>query len=178
MPSQKTANADNASVSNEQPAAATATALATTAPGAVQEQQGAIVNISPELRDKLTAELQKALHSIETGFDVLTKPGDIEKTGVTFSVVDALLIPDFIDKRTGEESEKCIFRLQYDDGRVVTVMQSAARPRKVIAQAFESAMQLGVRLTMGPYKFVRKGVGQIQDAVIFEQQANFRVTQR
>ena len=168
--SKQTADAANAAVSNEQPADG---ALATTQPGGAMAA-AAQVNISPELRDKLSEQLQKTLHAIETGFDTLTKPSDIEKEGEAFWIVDGLLIEDFVDKRSGEETAKCIFRLQYEDGRVVNVMQSAARPRKLLAEACELSRQLGGAFKAGPYKYVKKGVGQIQDAIIFEQQAGWR----
>jgi len=142
--------------------------------GSLEQGAGAVVNLSPELRDQLTRELQQTLHAIETGFDTLTKPTDIANAGATFHVIDGVVIDDYVDKRTGEQTSKVVFRLQYEDGRVVNVMQSAARPRRLIARACEQANGLGYKFKAGPYKYIKKGVGQIQDAIIMEQQSGWR----
>lgn len=173
---EKTAKGAAGVAVSEKPAAdETSQALASTGSGTVAQTEAPIsLGLSPEMRAHLSLELQKTLHAIETGFDALTSASDVYKLDQAFTVVDGILIEDFVDKRTGEETTKCVFRLEFGDGRVINTMQSAARPRKLIAQACEQARALGGRFKAGPYKFIKKGVGQIQDALIFEQQPGWK----
>jgi len=167
-------DAANADVSEQ---TADSEALATTGKvGAVATAEDAPISLglSEAMREKLSLDLQRTLHQIETGFDALTSPTDIFKMDQPFSIIDGILIEDFVDRTTGEEKSKVVFRLEFGDGRIVNTMQSAARPRKLIAEACEMARSLGGRFKAGPYKFQKKGVGQIQDALIFEQQPGWK----
>lgn len=176
MPRETAKGASNVDVSQETPAKQEATgseALATTQGAAIQGQ-GADLHLSQDVRDRLSLELAELMHAVEMGFDKTTKPSDILAAGQVFDIVDGILIDNFEDRTTGEVKSKCVFRLEYPDGRVVNVMQSAARPRAVYAQLCETARSLGLSFRAGPFKFAKKGVGQIQDAVIFEQQPGWK----
>ncbi len=132
--------------------------------------------LSPELQDKLMLEFQEALHQVESGFGMLTAPGDIAAMQTPFEVVDAITLDDFEDRKTGEVKVKHIFRLQLPDGRVLQTMQGDARPRRVLANLFRSARSLGQAIVAGPYLYEKKVVpGQIQAAWIFAQQPGFKV---
>jgi hypothetical protein len=132
--------------------------------------------LSKELRDAMSLELREALEQIEQGFGDLTKPGDVFNLGQQFDVINAVTIDDYLDKTTGELKVKHVFQLQFSDGVVRNIMQSTARPRKALAEAFRLARGLGGRLRMGPYKMSRKAIpNQIQAAYIFEQQAGFGI---
>lgn len=169
MSKQTATGAANAAVSEN----STETAIVTQTPGAITEQK-AELNLSQDVRDRLSLELAELMHAVEMGFDKTVKPSDIAASGQSFFIVDGLMIDNFEDRTTGEVKSKCVFRLEYDDGRVVNVMQSAARPRAVYAQLCETARQLGMSFRAGPFKFIKKGVGQIQDAIIFEQQPGWK----
>ncbi len=145
------------------------TALATVDPG----EQEISLGLSPETMERLSIELQKAMHAVEMGGG-LTSPTDLFAANQAFTIVDGIFIEDFVDRKTGEEKSKCLFRLEFADGRVVNTMQSAARPRKVLTDVCEIARTLGRGVRIGPYKFIKKGVGQIQDALIFEQQPGWK----
>lgn len=144
---------------------------------ATSPAQGSVVNLnlSREAIDKLSIDMRKALHAVEMGWDTLAKPSDIAKGGEVFYVIDGLVIEDYMDRRSGEEVAKCVFVLEYEDGRIDTVMQSAARPRLMLCKAVENARLLGASFKSGPYKYVTMSVkGQSQDAVIFEKQPGWR----
>lgn len=131
--------------------------------------------LSPQAQDALMLELNEALHQVTEGFQTLTKPGDIFALAQPFDVVDAITINDFVDRKTGEEKVKHIFKLEFPDGRVMMTMQSDARPRRVLASAFQKARALGRRVRVGPYLYESKKIeGQIQPAFIFTQQAGFQ----
>lgn len=133
-------------------------------------------NLSAEARDLMTRELLEAMHQVQSGFGTLTAPGEIFKLDQVFHVVDAITIPDYVDQTTGEEKVKHIFCLQFADGVARNVMQSDARPRRVLANAFSTARQLGVAIKAGPYKYASKPIPrQMQPALIFEQQAGFAI---
>lgn len=154
-----TASASSASPAQQQPAATSVVSL----------------GLSRETIDHLALEMRKALHAVEMGWDTLAKPSDIAKRGETFHVIDGLVIEDYIDRRIGEQVAKCVFVLEFDDGRIETVMQSAARPRLMLCKAVENARLLGASFKAGPYKYVGMAVkGQSQDAVIFERQPGWR----
>lgn len=132
--------------------------------------------LSVATREALAGELAELMHQVQEGFGELTAPGEVFKAGEVFDVIDAITINDYLDMRTGEEVAKHIFRLQYPDGRVVCVMQSDARPRRVLARTFAVGRALGDPVVAGPYKYVKKAIkNQIQAAYIFEQQPGFRV---
>lgn len=133
------------------------------------------LSLSQEMRDSLTAEFLDALHQVQEGFGELTAPGDIFATGLPFFVVDAATIEDYEDQSTGEVKIKHIFRLEFADGTVKSVMQSDARPRRVLAKAFTSVRKLGARMKAGPYMFEKKLIPrQIQPAFIFRQMPGFK----
>jgi len=130
--------------------------------------------LSPELQDSLMLELSESLHQVAEGFGSLVAPGEIAKQGVPFTVIDAITIPDYEDRKTGEVKVKHIFKLETADGRVLMTMQSDARPRRVLARAFQVARTLGERVKAGPYLYEAKAiVGQIQPAFIFAPQKGF-----
>lgn len=174
MSKQTASDAANAAVSNPADQSESESANQSQALSTVPADAPISLGLSDAMREKLSLDLQKTLHAIETGFDALTAPGDIFKMDVPFMVIDGIYIEDFVDKKTGEEKAKCVFRLELVDGRIINTMQSAARPRKLLADACEQARALGGRFKAGPYKFAKKGVGQIQDAYIFEQQAGWK----
>lgn len=150
----------------------TATALTVTGDGDISGPLR--VALSQAMQDQLALEFQEALHQVESGFGALTAPGDVAKMGVPFKVIDAITVDDFFDRSTGEIKVKHIFKLEFEDGRVVCTMQSDARPRRVLADAFRKARAVGARLEAGPYLYEKKDVGQIQPAWIFAQQPGFR----
>src|SRR5689334_4070904 len=86
--------------------------------------------ISDAARDVLIQKFQEKIHRVKTGFDALTKPGDIHKQGQPFWVVNALTIDDYLDKRKGELLTKHVFQLEFEDDRVVNIMQGDAGPRR------------------------------------------------
>lgn len=131
--------------------------------------------LSQETQDKLLQELHDALHQVSEGFGDLAKPTDIFSRGEVFHVVDAVTIPDYLDRRTGEEKVKHIFKLQFADSRVALVMQSDARPRRMLARQFTIARALGRGAIAGPYKYEAKPIpGQPQPALIMVQQPGFQ----
>lgn len=155
---------------NEQPSS-----LAEVAPATRQS----VVNLglSPTLYDKLSLDMRKALHAVEMSWDVLAKPSDIAKRGDVFYLIDALVLDDYIDKRSGEAVSKCVFVLEFEDGHIETVMQTAARPRIALATGVESARLMGAAYKAGPFKFVaRRSAGNTtpNDAIIFEKQNGWR----
>lgn len=124
--------------------------------------------------DELSQELRDALAQIDSGFGDLTAPGTIAAMNQAFNVIDAFTVPDYEDRSTGEIKTKHVFRLQFTDGVIRTVMQSDARPRKILARAFTLARQMGGRLEVGPYMFKSKPIpGRPQAAWILEQQSGF-----
>lgn len=132
------------------------------------------LSLSQESLDAMTKELREALHQIANGFGELTAPGIIFGMDQPFYVIDAFTIDDYVDQTTGEEKTKHVFRLEFGDGVVRSVMQSDARPRRVLAKAFMLATGLGGRLKVGPYKFDKKAIPrQIQPAFIFSPQPGF-----
>jgi hypothetical protein len=134
------------------------------------------LQLSQETRDALTAEFLDALHQVQDGFGELTAPGKIFDMGLPFHVIDAATITDFEDQTTGEVKTKHVFRLEFEDGTVRNVMQSDARPRRVLASVFTSSRKLGARLKAGPYKYEKKAIPrQLQPAFIFTQQPGFKV---
>lgn len=164
-------NAQQAAGVNPQTANATQ-ALQTTGDGDVS---GSLqLALSSETQDALMQEMQDALHQVSEGFGELAKPGDIYKAGETFTVIDAITIPDFEDKRKGEIMVKHIFKLEFPDGRIKLVMQGDARPRRLLARSFQIARTLGQRIKAGPYIYGEKPItGQPQPAFIFVQQPGF-----
>lgn len=135
------------------------------------------LTLSPETLEQMSKELRDALAQIANGFDSLTKPGEIFDTDQSFYVIDAFTIDDFVDQKTGEEKVKHIFRLEFDGGVIRNIMQSDARPRRILAKSFMLARGMGGRLRQGPFKMEKKTItGQIQPAYIFAQQPGF--TQR
>lgn len=133
------------------------------------------LGIPDDLRAQMSLELQQALHQIETGFGELISPTKIYEAGQQFHVIDGFTVGDYEDRQTGEISTKHIFRLETEDGVVLNMMQSDARPRRVIAKACMLAAGLGGRLRIGPYKLEKKKIiGQIQDALIFVPQPGFK----
>lgn len=170
------------SVDSEKPPAngeATPQSLSEVAPAspATATQQQSVVNLglSSELYDKLSLDMRRALHAVEMGWDVLSKPTDILKRNQVFYVIDALVIEDYLDKRNGELTSKCVFVLEFEDSHVETVMQSAARPRLNLAKGVENARLLGATYRAGPYKFAAVNVNnQLNDAIIFERQPGWR----
>lgn len=130
--------------------------------------------LSQQMQDQLMLELQDALHQVQEGFGELSKPRDLFAQEAVFDVVDAITISDFEDRRSGEVLTKHIFKLQFPDTRIALVMQSDARPRRILAQAFARARALGGRIVCGPYKFGQKTIpGQPEPAMIFVQQPGF-----
>jgi len=134
-----------------------------------------LASISQETLDAMGVELQSLLHQIDTGFGELTAPGLIFSMDQPFDLIDGFTINDYVDRTTGEEKTKHVFRLEFDGGVVKNVMQSDARPRRVLARAFELINQMGQKVRMGPYKFTKKVIpNQIQPAFIFTEQPGFR----
>lgn len=142
------------------------------------EPAGALATVGtiPDaLRAQMSLELQEALRQIEAGFGDLSKPTDVFNRGQEFWIIDGFTIPDYEDKATGEVKTKHIFRCETAEGLIFSMMQSDARPRRVVARALTLAAGLGGRLRFGPYKLEKKKiVGQIQDALIFVPQAGFK----
>lgn len=138
-----------------------------------------VLALSANLQDKLMLEFQEALHQVESGFGTLTAPGDVAAMGVPFSVIDAITIDDFEDRKNGEIKTKHVFKLELADGRVLHTMQSDARPRRVLAQLFQRARQLQMPIVAGPYLYEKRKIeGQIQSAWIFQQQPGWKVAQQ
>lgn len=131
--------------------------------------------LSTETQDRLLQEFQSAMHQVQEGFGDLAKPTDIYAQGLPFTVIDAVTIDDFEDKRKGEILVKHIFKLEFEDGRTMLTMQSDARPRRELAKLFTRARALGARVKAGPYKYEMKDVNQPQPAFIFAQQPGFQV---
>lgn len=131
------------------------------------------LGISQEARDKMAQALQKALHEVEVFGDLMT-PGKIHASGELFFIVDGLNVDNFVDKKTGEIKSKCIFVLQFTDGRVVNMMQNSARPRAIYADAAEAARSCGLRYEAGPMRLTTKNVNNINDAFIFERLPGFQ----
>jgi len=149
-------------------------ALQTTADGDVSGPLE--LALSPEAQDRLMQELQESMHQVAEGFGSLVAPGDIAKQGEPFSVIDAITVPDYLDRRTGEEKVKHIFKLEFPDGRVQLTMQSDARPRRMLARSFQIARTLGQRIKAGPYLYEQKVIpNQPQPAWIFAQQKGFSI---
>lgn len=131
--------------------------------------------LSQVTQDQAVKDFLESLHQVQEGFGDLSKPGDIYDRQEVFEVIDAVTIEDYEDRRKGEILTKHVFKLQFLDGRIAFVMQSNARPRKMLALMFTSARLNGIRAIAGPYKFVKKVIpGQPQAAYIFEQQPGFR----
>lgn len=134
-----------------------------------------LASISQATLDSMGVELQSLLHQIDTGFGELTAPGLVFQMDQPFDLIDGFTIRDYLDRTTGEEKIKHVFRLEFDGGVVKNVMQSDARPRRVLARAFELINQMGQKVRMGPYKFSKKVIpNQIQPAFIFTEQSGFR----
>ena len=132
--------------------------------------------LSEQARDVLIQKFQEKVHRVKTGFDALTKPGDIYKQGQPFFVVNALTVEDYLDKRKGELLTKHIFQLEFEDDRVVNIMQGDAGPRRELAELFITARTLGASAKAGPYLFTEKPIpGQPQPAYIMVQQPGFEV---
>lgn len=170
--------AEGEAVSKNAPNANPATALVVTGDGDVSGTltPQALLTLSTEKADTLMLEFQEALHQVTEGFQTLTKPGDVFAAGESFNVIDAITLNDFEDRQKGEIMTKHIFKLEYEDGRVVMVMQGDARPRRVLAELFQKARALQRRIKAGPYRYAQKPIaGQIQPAFIFEQQPGFAV---
>lgn len=133
-----------------------------------------LASISQATLDSMGVELQGLLHQIDTGFGELTAPGLIFQLDQPFFLIDGFTIRDYVDQTTGEEKMKHVFRLEFDGGVIKNVMQSDARPRRVLARAFELINQMGQKVRMGPYKFTKKPIPrQIQPAFIFSEQVGF-----
>jgi hypothetical protein len=130
--------------------------------------------LSQTKQDELILAFQEALHQVQEGFGELAKPRDLCAQGLPFNVIDAITIDDFEDRRNGEILTKHLFKLQFEDNRIAWVMQSDARPRKIMAQTFTRARALQMRLRAGPYKFAPKVIpGQPEPAQILVQQPGF-----
>lgn len=133
-----------------------------------------LLALSQTKQDELILAFQESLHQVQEGFGELSKPRDLFAQGMPFNVIDAITIDDFEDKRKGEILTKHIFKLEFEDGRVALVMQSDARPRRILAQTFARARALQVKAKAGPYKFAQKPIpGQPEAAFIFVQQPGF-----
>lgn len=166
-------NAVGEAVSTDQPEPqATVTALATTKDGDVSGPME--LAFSSEMQDKILSDLLQGLHQVKEGFGELTAPTKIAALDQTFNVIDAITIPDYLDKTRGEELVKHVFKLEFADGVIKFVMQGDARPRAALAAVFQQARLVGKRVIAGPYKYAQKAIpGQPQAAWIFEQQPGF-----
>lgn len=132
------------------------------------------MGLSRETAEKLAIELREKLHSIQLGLDDKTKASNILKRGDPFTIIDAIIVRDFLDKRNGEISDKMVFVLEFAQGDTQVVMQSDTRQRRELAETFAAARALGARCEMGPYTMEEKETGQPQPALIFVRQAGFR----
>src|SRR6267142_5156079 len=130
--------------------------------------------LSTETQDKLMQALQESLHQVSEGFGDLISPGKIHAMDLPFTVIDAITIPDYVDRTTGEEKVKHVFKLQFDDERIMLTMQGDARPRRTVASLFQKARALGARAKAGPYKYGTKDVKNINPAFIFVEQPGFK----
>ncbi len=93
-------------------------------------------------------------------------------------IVDAMTINDYEDRNTGELSTKYVFILEFPQGDVSAIMQSASRARAEIAETFQLARALGGKAHMGPYKMEEKNTGKPQPALIFVRQPGFEARVR
>lgn len=166
-------DAANEAVSTKPADDSTAEATGTGQEIATKEPQFRL-GLSEMMQEKLSIDLARTLHQIEMGIGD-TSASKVAKLGVSFFVVDGVYIDEFEDRKTGEVKSKVVFQLDCDDGVVRTIMQSAARPRKLLADACEQARMLGARFKAGPYKFTSKTVNAgPSDALIFEAQPGCR----
>src|SRR6267142_2237008 len=165
MPKETAKDAAGVALSNDMQNPQPSQALTVTADGDVSGPLQ--LALSTETQDKLMQALQESLHQVSEGFGDLIAPGKICAMDLPFTVIDAITIPDYVDKKTGEEKVKHIFKLEFEDGRVMLTMQGDARPRRILASMFQQARALGAKAKAGPYRYAPKEVNNINPAYVF-----------
>lgn len=130
--------------------------------------------LSQETVEKLALELKEKLYQISIGLDDRIKASKIMQRGSEFTLIDAFIVKDFVDKRNGDISDKMVFALEFPQGDVQVIMQSDTRFRRELAETFQLARALGGKARFGPYLMIEKDTGQPQPALIFEKQPGFK----
>jgi hypothetical protein len=131
--------------------------------------------LSQGMRDELVRELLESIARVKEGFGTLVKPGTLYDQGRSFHVIEAFTVNNFVDRDTGEIRTKHLFKLQFDEGDVATIMQSDTGPRGELAGLFTRARALGGKIMAGPYKFETKDTKRPNPAFIFVQQPGFDI---
>lgn len=168
----KTAKTEGEAPSNDQAIAKQETASGE-APGLALSAIASL-GLSQATVEKLALELKEKLHSATIGLDDRVKAGKIMERGDQFMIIDAFTVVDYLDKSSGEVSDKHVFVLEFLQGDVSAIMQSTTGPRKEIADIFQLARALGGKALMGPYKMEEKNTGKPQPALIFARQPGFK----
>lgn len=170
MKNEKTAKkADDGDVSKEAD-----TSIATQEPTNSVSLLTLTQGLSQSTVERLALELKEKLHAISIGLDDKTKASMIMKRGDVFTIIDAFMIKGFVDKNTGDISDKMVFVLEFPQGDMQVVMQSDTRPRREIVETFEIARALSGHAKFGPYLMAEKDTGKPQPALIFVRQPGFK----